>query len=81
MTEEEMLKLWALQQAFRSRVMASKRLMRAARSQLRELLSAARWSIHLINVSDDCGVKTKELQYMNGKAPFLADHSVVEAYH
>lgn len=44
MTEEEIMKLWALQQAFRSRVMASKRLMKAARSQLKELLSAARWS-------------------------------------
>ena len=41
-TEEEMMKLWGLQRDFRSKVMGSKRLMRAARSQLKDLLSAAR---------------------------------------
>ena len=48
MTEEDLMRLWGLQQDFRSRVMASKRLMRAARSQLKELLSAARWSVDVI---------------------------------
>ena len=48
MTEEEMIKLWGLQQDFKSRLLASKHLMRAARSQLKELLSAARWSTDAI---------------------------------
>ena len=48
MTEDERIKLWGLQQDFRSSLLASKHLMRAARTQLKELLSAARWSTDAI---------------------------------
>ena len=78
MTEEEIMKLWALQQAFRSRVMASKRLMKAARSQLKELLSAARWSIHeSLHVTDDSDSEDKRSNAVHGlgRRQLLTDES------
>lgn len=50
LTEEDMTKVWSLQRGFKTKIMESKRLMKTARSQFKQLLFEARYHLHFLQL-------------------------------